>query len=56
MKMFAALAGILVAGGILIEQYFPKSFTLGAWVGGITLFVFAVIGRITVQQEARHAT
>jgi len=55
MRMFAALAAILVGGGIIIEQYFPKSFTLGGWVGGVTLFVFAVIGRITVQREARNA-
>lgn len=53
MRMFAALAAILVGGGIIIAQYFPKSFTLGAWVGGVTLFVFAWIGRITVRQEAR---
>jgi hypothetical protein len=55
MRMFAALAAILVGSGVVIAQYFPKSFTLGAWVGGLTLFVFACLGRITVKQEARNA-
>nr|HEV7954665.1 hypothetical protein [Candidatus Acidoferrales bacterium] len=53
MRMFAALAAILVGSGVIIAQYFPRSFTLGAWIGGATLFVFAWIGRITVQKEAR---
>ena len=56
MRMFAALAAILVAGGIVIEQYFPKSFTLGAWLGGATLFVFAWLGRITARREMRGTT
>lgn len=53
MRMFTVLAAILIAAGVLIEMYFPASFTLGAWVGGIALFVFAWIGRATVQREAR---
>jgi hypothetical protein len=53
MRMFAALAAILVGSGIIIGQRFPASFTLGAWVGGVTLFVFAWLGRITVQREMR---
>jgi len=52
MRMFAVLAAILVGGGVIIAQYFPASFTLGAWVGGLALFVFAWIGRIAVHQEA----
>jgi hypothetical protein len=55
MRMFAALAAILVGSGVIIAHYFPNSFTLGAWIGGLTLFVFAWLGRITVQHEARHA-
>jgi hypothetical protein len=53
MRMFAVLAAILVGSGIIIGQRFPASFTLGAWAGGLTLFVFAWIGRITVQRELR---
>jgi hypothetical protein len=55
MRMFAVLAAILIGSGVIIAQYFPASFTLGAWIGGLTLFVFAWIGRITVHQEARNA-
>jgi uncharacterized protein DUF7010 len=53
MRMFAVLAAILVGSGVIIGQRFPASFTLGAWVGGATLFVFAWLGRITVQRELR---
>jgi hypothetical protein len=53
MKMFIPLAGILMFSGVGIAHYFPESFSLGGWVCGVTLFVFAWIGRITVKQEMR---
>jgi hypothetical protein len=53
MRIFAALCAILVSSGIAIALYLPHSFSLGAWVGGITLFVFAWILRATVQRESR---
>jgi len=53
MRMFIALCGILVTSGVVIALYLPHSFCLGAWVGGLTLFVFACIGRITVNRELR---
>jgi hypothetical protein len=53
MKMFIALCAILVSSGVMIALYVPQSFSLGAWVGGITLFVFAWLGRISVQRELR---
>jgi hypothetical protein len=53
MRMFIALCAILVSGGIVIALYLPQSFSLGAWVGGITLLVFAFLGRISVQRESR---
>lgn len=51
MRMFIALCAILVSGGVVIALYVPQSFSLGAWVGGVTLFVFAWFGRISVQRE-----
>ncbi len=45
MRMFLFLAGILIAMGVVIALYFPRTFSLGAWLGAITLFVFAWIGR-----------
>ena len=45
MRMFLFLAGILIASGVVIAQHFTETFSLGAWIGGLTLFVFAWIGR-----------
>jgi len=52
MRMFLALAGILIAMGVVIALYFAQTFTLGAWVAGLTLFVFAWIGRSIAREEA----
>jgi len=53
MRMFIPLSAILIFCGVGIAHYFPGSFTLGGWVCGLTLFVFAWMGRVTVQHEAR---
>src|SRR5689334_5157198 len=45
MRMFVFLAGILIGEGVVIALRFSGSFSLGAWVAGSTLFVFAWIGR-----------
>jgi len=45
MRMFLFLAGILIGAGVVIAQYFSGTFSLGAWVAGVTLFAFAWIGR-----------
>src|ERR1700723_1343417 len=52
MRMFLVLAAILTAEGYLISQFFSRTFSLGAWVGGITLFVFAWLGRSIATREA----
>lgn len=52
MRMFLFLAGILIAAGFVIAQYFSRTFSLGAWIGGLTLFVFAWIGRSIATAEA----
>jgi hypothetical protein len=51
MRMFIPLSAILVGGGVAIVHYAPGSFSLGAWVVGVTLFVFAWIGRGLAQRE-----
>jgi len=53
MRMFIPLCAILVSSGVVIARYFSESFSLGGWICGLTLFVFAWIGRATVQHEAR---
>jgi hypothetical protein len=52
MRMFLFLAGILIAVGVVIALYFSASFSLGAWVTGLTLFAFAWIGRSIATSEA----
>jgi len=51
MRMFIPLAVIMIGAGVVIAMYFPAPFSLGGWVGGVTLFVFAWIGRALVQRE-----
>ena len=53
MRMFLFLAGILIAMGYVVARYFSGSFSIGAWVGGLALFVFAWIGRSIATGEAR---
>jgi hypothetical protein len=54
MRMFIPLSAILVSGGLVIALYFSTNFTLGGWISGITLFLFAWIGRAMVQTESRQ--
>jgi hypothetical protein len=51
MRMFIPLCAILVGGGVVIALYFPSTFSLGGWVGGLAIFLFAWIGRATVQRD-----
>jgi hypothetical protein len=53
MRMFLVLGAVLIVCGVVIALYFAASFSLGGWMGGLTLFVFAWIGRAMVQAEAR---
>lgn len=52
MRMFLFLAGILMAEGVIVALYFSKTFSLGGWIAGLTLFVFAWIGRSIATQGA----
>ena len=56
MRMFLFLAGILIAAGVVIAHWYSATFSLGAWVGGIALFVFAWIGRSIATAEASAAS
>jgi len=53
MRMFLILAAILIAAGVVIAVYFSETFSLGSWIGGLALFVFAWIGRSNATGEAR---
>jgi hypothetical protein len=52
MRMFLFLGGILIAAGVVIAHWFSGTFSLGAWVAGVALFVFAWIGRSIATGEA----
>ncbi len=52
MRMFLFLAGILIVPGVVIAVYFSGTFSLGAWVGGLALLVFAWVGRSIAMAEA----
>ena len=56
MRMFIPLCAIFVGGGVIIALYFPGSFSLGGWIGGLTLFIFAWLGRASVQAEGGGKT
>jgi hypothetical protein len=56
MRMFIPLCAILVGSGVAIALYFPGSFSLGGWIAGVTLFIFAWIGRAAVHAEASGKT
>jgi hypothetical protein len=55
MKLFAALAGLLVVIGAGLAIYGPQIFSVGGWVGGATIVGFAFIGRAWVLREERSA-
>src|SRR5215469_6192535 len=52
MRIFLFLAGILIAVGVVVALRFSETFSLGAWVAGVVLFVFAWIGRSIATGEA----
>lgn len=51
MRMFAALAALVVGGGLVIAMYFSSSFSIGAWYTGAILVLFAVVGRTLIRRE-----
>ena len=53
MKMFGILAVLLVLSGVGLALYGPEIFSLGGWLTGVTLMIFAFIGRQQVFSETR---
>lgn len=52
MRHFAALAAILIGGGVALALYIPDTFALGGWIAGAVLIVFAFAGAYAVRREA----
>ena len=53
MKMFGALAGLLVIIGAGLVLYGPDVFSLGGWITAILLIAFAFLGRHLVLLEEK---
>jgi hypothetical protein len=51
MRLFGVLAAVLVSGGLLLGMRAPEPFSLGAWISGGVLLVFALLGRMAVERE-----
>lgn len=57
MRMFWALGGLLVTGGVLIALYAADAhFSVGAWCTAATLLAFAYIGRFSTARERARSS
>jgi len=54
MGMFLFLAEILITMGQIIALRFSGTYSLGAWITGLTLFVFAWMGRSIASGGQEH--
>jgi hypothetical protein len=54
MKIFGFLAALLVSGGFLLGMYGPPIFSLGGWLTGILLIIFAFTGRQIILNEEKN--
>jgi len=54
MKMFGVLSAILILTGTTLALYGPQIFSLGGWITGFVLIVFAFIGRSLVLKEEKY--
>jgi hypothetical protein len=51
MRMFAALASLLVGGGVIFAMYRSSSLNIGAWYTAVILLVFSGLGAVLVRRE-----
>jgi hypothetical protein len=56
MRLFAILAAVLVACGLVIAVHLPGSLAVGAWTTGVVLVVFAVAGRAVAVAARRPSS
>lgn len=55
MKMFGLLSGLLIISGAGLALYGPTIFSIGGWVTGLLLVIFAFVGRAIVLKEEKAA-
>jgi hypothetical protein len=51
MKMFGILAVLFISSGVGLALYGPATFSLGGWLTGVILIVFAFLGKLSVIKE-----
>ncbi len=51
MRLFYALAGVLVMAGVVLALYGRMPFAAGAWFTSAILILFAILGRLSVSRE-----
>jgi hypothetical protein len=52
MHSFFALSGILSTSGIALALYLPNEFSVGAWLTGAVLLIFAALGYLEARSMA----
>ncbi len=55
MKMYGVLSVLLILGGVGLALYGPPVFSLGEWLTGLVLIIFAFIGRSIVLRKEKSA-
>jgi len=55
MRMFYALAGVLLGAGIVLAIYVRMPYSTGAWFTAAVLLLFAVLGGLSVSREAESS-
>jgi hypothetical protein len=55
MKLFYALAGVLLSAGLMLALYVKLPYAAGAWFTALVLIAFAFVGRWIVQREAARS-
>jgi hypothetical protein len=45
MWQFGVLSGLLIGTGVVVGLYIPQPISIGAWLGAVFLFAFALIAR-----------
>lgn len=54
MKMFGVLSTILILTGTFLALYGPSIFSLGGWITGFILILFAFVGRALILKEEKN--
>lgn len=54
LKLYGFLSALLVCGGVALALYSPLVFSLGGWLTGVLLIIFAFVSRtIVLKEEAK---